>query len=114
MPIIRTMERVAVVRIVLLPLSFAWGQSEPEGLFERFHRHRKSENSRLPEYACTQTVDRFTRSGPEDQWRKMDTLHFDVAVIGDQERYGRAGSKQFYDQPLAEVVRSGFVSTGKF
>lgn len=99
----------------LLPLAaVAWGQQEPEGFFESFHQHLKRENSRLPEYVCTQTIDRFTRSAPEEQWRKVDTLRFEVALIGGQERYGRVGANQFYDQPLADVVRSGVVSTGKF
>ncbi len=87
---------------------------EPEGLFERFHAHMKNQQRRLPEYVCTQTVERFQRSGPEEAWKKTDTLRFDVALVGDQELYGKAGSAQFFDQPLPDVVRGGVVSTGRF
>ncbi|MCC6394079.1 MAG: hypothetical protein IT167_26005 [Bryobacterales bacterium] len=109
------MKRMACCLAILLGTAMgALCWQEPEGLFERFHAHMKSEQRRLPEYVCTQTVERFQRSGPEEAWRKSDTLRFDVALVGDQELYGKAGSGQFFDQSLADVVRSGVVSTGRF
>ncbi|MFN7932641.1 MAG: hypothetical protein U0R19_04900 [Bryobacteraceae bacterium] len=87
---------------------------EPEGLFEKFHARMKAERASIPQYVCTQSVERFSRNSAEHPWKPVDVLQLDVAVVGDHELYGRAGSGEFFRQPLSETVGSGVVSTGKF
>ncbi len=87
---------------------------EPEGLFEKFHAHMKAERAMLPRFVCTQTVERFSRNSAEHPWKPVDVMQLDVAVVGDQELYGKAGSGEFFRRPLSEAVGSGVVSTGKF
>lgn len=89
-------------------------QQEPEGLFERFHNQFRNEQRRLPDYVCTQSVERFSRNSSERPWQKLDILRFDVALVGDQELYGKPGAPQFFDKELTAVVGRGVVSTGRF
>lgn len=74
----------------------------------------KAERAQLPQYVCAQTVERYSRNSAEQEWRAVDTMQLDVAVVGDEELYGKAGSGQFFRRPLSEAVGSGVVSTGKF
>ena len=55
---------------------------EPKGLLDHFLSRIRSELKRLPDYVCTQTVERFSRSTAEQSWSKVDTLRFDVARRG--------------------------------
>jgi hypothetical protein len=113
-----TMARVtgagALLGIIGLSLIGAVRGEEPEGLFERFRTHMKSEWARLPECVCSQTIERLSRTTGDQPWQKLDTLKLDVALAGDAELYGRAGAPQFYRQALSDVVKTGVVSTGKF
>jgi hypothetical protein len=89
------------------------GAEEPEGLLDRFREHIKTELGRLPDYVCSQTVERLSRPNAQRQWQKVDTLRLDVAFLGDQELYGAPGAAQFHQRPLEQVVGRGTVSTGR-
>jgi hypothetical protein len=73
----------------------------------------KTELQRLPDYVCTQNIERFTRATAEKAWEKEDTLRFEVALVGNQELYAAPGARQFQNRPLAEMVRRGTISTGQ-
>jgi hypothetical protein len=89
------------------------GAEEPEGLLDRFRTRIKAELGRLPDYVCSQTVERFSRPTAQRQWQKVDTLRLDVAFLGDQELYGAPGAAQFHQRPLEQVVGRGTVNTGR-
>src|SRR5207244_8638611 len=91
----------------------AQGFQEPEGLLDRFLTRMKSELGRLPDYVCTQTIERFGRQSAERQWQKVDTLRFDVALVGNKELYGRPGERRFQSRTLADLVGKGTTSTGQ-
>ncbi len=74
----------------------------------------EGEQRRLPDYVCTQTIERLGRASADRELQRIDTLSVDVAVTGDRELYGRPGAKNFYRKSLAEVIGTGFVSTGRF
>src|SRR5687767_14089272 len=98
--------------IILAVGSVTCGQTPDERL-ENFLLRMKAELERLPDYVCTQTIERFSRSDTERPWQKVDTLRFDVALVGDQELYGPPGARQFHNRPLTDVVGRGTVSTGR-
>ena len=91
----------------------AHGFQEPEGLLDRFLNRMKSELGRLPDYVCTQTIERFSRTSAERPWQNVDTLRFDVAFVGNKELYGRPGERRFQSRTLAEIVGKGTTSTGQ-
>jgi hypothetical protein len=91
----------------------AYGE-EPAGLLERFLAPMRSNLNRLPDYACTQDIERFTRLNSERPWTKVDTLRLEVALVGDRELYAHSGARRFQEQPLDQMVRYGMTSTGQF
>ena len=109
-----SMPRIAaLIAMCFCVPSMLSGAEEPEGLLERFRARIKAELGRLPDYVCSQTVERFSRTTPERPWQKVDTLRFDVAFAGDQELYGAPGASQFHDRPLEQIIGRGTVSTGR-
>lgn len=86
---------------------------DPEKVLDRFLATMKSELARLPDYVCAQTVQRFARGQPDRPWQPVDTLRFDVAMVGNRELYGRPDAKEFGDRPLAELAGKGTISTGQ-
>lgn len=67
-----------------------------------------------PDYACLETVERYERSSLKSQFRHLDTLQLEVAVIANKEVYGWPGAETFADVTPAEIVGVGMVSTGEF
>jgi hypothetical protein len=54
-----------------------------------------SKLERLPDFVCTQSIERFSRIGAEKPWEKIDSLRFDVALVGNQKLYALPGERQF-------------------
>jgi len=104
-------------------------QQEPEGLLSRVRAGVKDTFDRLPNYMCTQTVDR-TESHPIHQpavnscdqsaaERKVrpvysDRLRLDVAASSAGELYSWVGESRFHDRGLFDLVKQGSMSTGSF
>ena len=103
----------AVLALTLSGSSMVRAFEEPPGLLDRFRARMRVELKRLPDYVCTQTIERFNRSNAEEHWKKVDTLRFEVALVGDQELYAAPGAHQFQNRPLAEMVGRGTISTGQ-
>ncbi len=97
--------------LLLCPL--AYGFQEPEGLRAKFVSHIKAELDRLPDFVCTQTVERFSRASAENPWVRTDTLRVDVAFVGSEELYSLPGAQRFDKRPLADLAGRGTVSTGQ-
>lgn len=108
------MFRIAAGVVLLLGLLCCASAQPPDGLFDRFLDRMESEQRRLPEYVCTETIQRFGRASADRPMARIDSIRLDVAVTGDRELYGRPGARNFYSKSLAEVVGTGFVSTGRF
>ncbi|MEO7651553.1 MAG: hypothetical protein ABIZ80_13895 [Bryobacteraceae bacterium] len=91
----------------------AYGIEEPQDLLHRFLERMKAELERLPDYACSQTIDRFLRSSSELPWQPAGTLRFEVAMVGNRELFARQGARRFEERPLAELAGRGTTSTGQ-
>ncbi len=94
--------------------STLFGFEEPAEVLNKFLSRVRRDLERLPDFVCTQTVERFSRADSLDTWRKSDTLHFEVAVVGSRELYARPGERKFDSRPLAEMVGRGTIGTGQF
>ena len=106
------MSRLAVLFLALGAGSMAQTPQGPDGLLERFLHRVKSDLARLPDYVCTQSVERFTRSSAERPWEKVDTLRFEVALVKNRELYALPGGP-FQERPLAAMVGRGTTGTGQ-
>jgi hypothetical protein len=89
-------------------------------------RARTDENlRRLPNYTCTETIERTLRAGRKGRLRPKDTVQLNVAYVEGRELFGRLGDHridqpdigQFVDRPIgngqfALFVKSIFVGQG--
>lgn len=70
--------------------------------------------ARLPNYTCTQTIDRWRRGEPCPRCEYRDRLRLEVAVVGKRERYAWPGAQAFEDQDIFGFVGHGSILTGDF
>jgi hypothetical protein len=101
---------------IAVAVCIVWGAyafEEPEGLRDRFLQRMKGDLERLPDFVCLQSIERFSRVGAEKPWEKIDSLRFEVALVGSQELYALPGERQFRGRPLAEFAGRGSISTGQ-
>ena len=111
-------------------VSLAGGQDDHAGLLQRLRERVRETIERLPNYLCTETVDRTqsraSGSHPAScaslvaqKDRKLrpvasDRLRLDVAMSSNGEMYSWAGEAKFHDQTLGELVKAGTTATGTF
>jgi hypothetical protein len=83
----------------------------------------------LPNYMCTQTIDRYrylpdvpqpslacdeSSQHPSTHLTTSDRLRFEVGVKATGEMYGWPGENRFDDRELVDIVTDGAISTGSF
>jgi hypothetical protein len=57
----------------MMSLGLAWNAfafEDPQAVLDRFLSHMKVELERLPDFVCSQDVERFTRAASERPWEK--------------------------------------------
>ncbi|MBZ5623170.1 MAG: hypothetical protein LAQ69_31290 [Acidobacteriia bacterium] len=122
-----------LLRLVLLCVcvTTAHSQQDWNNLLDRVRDRVRETIQRLPNYMCTETVDR-TQYQPHStpvpscteliagqNERKIrpatsDRLRLDVAVAKTGEMYSWVGESGFHDQSLGDLVKEGATSTGSF
>jgi hypothetical protein len=76
---------------------------------------RMSDNlKRLPNYTCSQTVDRLRRASAGLRWETVDRVRLEVALVDGKELFSWPGAKRFEDRELKDMVMGGATSTGNF
>ena len=104
-------------------------QQEPTDLLLRVRARIAESQSHLPNYMCTQTIDRYryrpdvpehslacdeSSERPSTHLNTSDRLRFEVAVKSTGEMYGWPGENRFDDRELVDIVTDGAISTGTF
>ena len=69
---------------------------------------------RLPNYTCTQTIERSVRLARTRRFRLLDTLRLEVALVGGKELFAWPGSGKFDDRELSQIVGGGASGNGNF
>ena len=78
-------------------------------------RVQMSENlARLPNYTCTQTIERSRRRARGRRFELLDTLRLEVALVNGKELFAWPGSGKFEDRELSEIVGGGTSGNGNF
>jgi len=75
---------------------------------------RAEENLRhLPNYTCTQTIERSRRRSPNRKFELLDTVRLEVALVAGKELYSWPGADAFEERELRDMV-GGTIGTGDF
>ncbi|HYO83544.1 MAG TPA: hypothetical protein VES20_19235 [Bryobacteraceae bacterium] len=99
---------LAALRAVAADLS-------PETLLLAKARARMSTNlSRLPDYTCVQTIERFGRDSSKGRPHLVDVVRLEVALVGGNELFSWPGSGKFLDTEISKLVVGGAIGNGNF
>src|SRR5689334_21400623 len=83
-------------------------------LVARIRTHVAENLARLPDYTCTQTIERATRRSSRDSWRTADLVRLEVAYVGDKELFGYPGGEQLDEAEVTRLVPNGVIGSGEF
>ena len=118
--------------LLLLCRAAGWAEEDPVATLEKIRQQVAASVNRLPNYLCTETVDRqnfrieptpkdcqsflnASDSGKQSlRLLDMDRLRLDVAMSSKTEMYSWVGEGRFDDQRLSDMVKHGSTSTGAF
>jgi hypothetical protein len=75
---------------------------DPEVLLRRIRSRIAAHLSQLPNYACREVVDRALRRGTT--WNHLDTVQFEVALVGREELFSRPGEEKFGERSIGELA----------
>ncbi len=67
----------------------------------------------LPNYTCTETIERWVERSGESQAALIDTVHLEVAYVEGRELFGIAGGAKIDQAEIKKLVR-GTISEGAF
>ena len=80
----------------------------------RIRAHMADNLQRLPNYTCTQTIERSTRPARSRRFQLVDTLRLEVALVNGRGLFAWPGSGKFDDRELGEIIGSGASGNGNF
>jgi hypothetical protein len=83
-------------------------------LLARVRAHMLETLAQQPNYTCLETVERSNRSGKEKEFRLLDTVRLEVALVEGREMFAWPGSKQFEDADMRAFVPTGMFGNGDF
>src|SRR5580698_8518411 len=83
-------------------------------LLDRVRRHMLDTLAQQPNYTCLETVQRSNRAGKEKEFRLLDTVRLEVALVNGKEMFAWPGSKQFEDADMRAFVPTGMFGNGDF
>jgi hypothetical protein len=70
---------------------------------------------RLPNYTCTQTIERSHRNGKSRRFEPLDTLRLEVALVEGRELFAWPGAGKFEEKGIGEIVGAGgAIGNGSF
>jgi hypothetical protein len=85
----------------------ATGAEQADVLLQRVKEHMSDHFAQLPNYVCHETVDRMVRT--RSTWRRVDTVEFEVAFVGEEELFARPGSDRFGEEPVEKIAPGGTI-----
>jgi hypothetical protein len=80
----------------------------------RIRSHMAENLERLPNYTCTQTIERSFRPAKTRRFQLIDTLRLEVALVNGKELFAWPGSGKFDDREISEIIGSGASGNGNF
>jgi len=87
---------------------------DSDALLARIQAKAGENLARMPDYVCVQTVERAQRATAKENFKLLDTLRLQVALIGNKEQYAWLDARKFEDRELRDMVGRGAIGTGNF
>ena len=87
---------------------------DPELLLQRIRSRITAHLSQLHNYTCHAVIDRLVRSVNTSNFDHEDRIDLEVAFVGDQELFSKAGETHFEEQPIHQIVPPGMIGNDAF
>ncbi|HTW63439.1 MAG TPA: hypothetical protein VME17_02435 [Bryobacteraceae bacterium] len=97
--------------LAFVALAASSAQSPP--LLDRVKARAQENLQRLPDYTCTENIERLIHADRERRLRYWDTIRLNVAYVGGKELFGVAGTGKVDDANIDKMVR-GTIGNGQF
>jgi len=88
-------------------------QAPSPSLLEMVRVRAEANLRRLPDYTCTENVERSLRAHRERRLRHWDTVHLNVVYVGGEELFGLLGASRIDHADVDKLV-SGSIGNGQF
>ncbi|HEV2687628.1 MAG TPA: hypothetical protein VGV35_03710 [Bryobacteraceae bacterium] len=103
---------LAIFAAILCPAQPA--QSPEAVLFGKIQAKVAQNLDRLPDYTCSETIERFRRVKPGGKIERLDTIRLEVAYVGGRELFGWPGSNKIDEPEIKKFVGRGTSGNGDF
>ncbi len=70
--------------------------------------------NRLPDYTCTQTIERRVRRPQSRKFELLDVVRLEVALVSGKELFAWPGARKFEDREIGDLVPGGAIGNGSF
>ncbi|MFN7919274.1 MAG: hypothetical protein U0Q16_04210 [Bryobacteraceae bacterium] len=80
----------------------------------RIKYHMSQTLGRMPNYTCTQTIERSRRPAKSRKFQLLDTIRLEVALVDGKELFAWPGATRFEDREISELVGGGAIGNGNF
>jgi hypothetical protein len=104
----------ALAGCLVIASAAAQVQPSPDDLLLRIRRKQAAELARLPNYTCTETIERTVRQPSKHNFEPVDTLRIEIAYVGGTELVAWPGADRFEKQIGDLVTRKGAIGNGNF
>lgn len=110
------MVRAAIAVLLAATVLPAEGPVTPDTIrLARIRYHMSQNLTQIPNYTCTQTIERSTRRAKGRKFQLVDTLRLEVALVNGNEMFAWPGSGRFSDKKITDLVgRGGAIGNGAF
>lgn len=80
----------------------------------RIRSHMAETLRQMPNYTCTQTIERTMRRARGRRFELIDTVRLEVALVNGRELFAWPGSGKFDDREIGELLAGGTSGNGNF
>ncbi len=87
--------------------------AEPETALRRIDEQVLADLARLPNYTCTETIERSQRASSAKQFEPIDRVRLEIALVSGNELFGWPGGEKIAEDDITRLV-AGFVGNGDF
>lgn len=87
-------------------------QVDPVELLQQIRNKVATRLSQLPNYTCTETIDRLLRR-PSTGLQQADRVQLEVAFVGNRELYAKPGG-EFQEGHAGRLITTGTISDGEY
>jgi hypothetical protein len=87
---------------------------DPEAILQRISDKVAEHLSLLPNYTCHEAINRLVRPPYASDFMQRDRIELEVAFVGQQELFAHPGDREFQEQKITNLVRTGAIGNGLF